>query len=135
MRIALDTNVLVSAFATRGLSSDVLALVLTSHQLVLGETVISELARILSTKLKVPDETVQETITFLRAQAAVVSHAPLLDVEIRDKDDAAVLAEAVQGLAEILVTGDHDLVSVARSSPIRILTPRGLWELLRSEPT
>jgi hypothetical protein len=32
------------------------------------------------------------------------------------------------------VTGDQDLLSVAKNAPIRVLTPRGLWELLRTEP-
>ena len=133
MRIALDTNVLISAFATRGLSSDVLNLVLADHQLVLGETVLAELDRVLQTKLKVPAETAQETQVFLRTQAVVVSSAPLLDLHIRDKDDLPVLSEAVHGLAEVLVTGDQDLLTVADAAPIQILTPRGLWELLRAE--
>ena len=133
MRIALDTNVLISAFATRGLSSDVLNLVLADHQLVLGETVLTELDRVLQTKLKVPAETAQETQAFLRTQAVVVSSAPLLDLPIRDKDDVPVLSEAVHGLAEVLVTGDQDLLTVADAAPIQILTPRGLWELLRAE--
>lgn len=134
MRIALDTNVLISAFATRGLSSDVLNLILSDHQLVLGETVLSELDRILRIKLKVPADTVQETTAFLRSQAVVVSSAPPLDVPLRDEDDVPVLSEAVHGLAEILVTGDQDLLSVADAAPIQILTPRGFWELLRTEP-
>ena len=133
MRIALDTNVLVSAFATRGLSSDVLNLILSDHQLVLGEMVLAELDRILRTKLKAPSDTVQETTTFLRTQAVVVSSAPPLDISIRDQDDLVVLSEAVLGLAEILVTGDQDLLSVADQAPIPILTPRGLWERLRAE--
>ena len=75
MRIALDTNVLISAFATRGLSSDVLNMVLSDHQLILGETVLRELERILETKFGVPRETVEETLAFLRTQAVVVSSA------------------------------------------------------------
>ena len=133
MRIALDTNVLISAFATRGLSSDVLNLILSDHQLVLGEAVLAEFDRVLQTKLKVPTETVQETTAFLRTQAVVVSSAPPLDLPIRDKDDVLVLSEAVHGLAEVLVTGDQDLLSVTDVAPIQILNPRGLWELLRAE--
>ena len=56
MRIALDTNVLVSAFATRGLSADVLNLTLVNHQLVLGEAVLGEFTRILRTKLRMGAE-------------------------------------------------------------------------------
>ncbi len=134
MRIALNTNVLISAFATRGLSSDVLNLILSDHQLVLGETVLVEFDRVLRAKLKVPQGIAQEATAFLRSQAVVVSSAPPLDLPIRGKDDLPVLSEAVHGLAEVLVTGDQDLLSVAKNAPIRVLTPRGLWELLRTEP-
>lgn len=131
MRIALDTNVLISAFATRGLSADVLNLVLSDHQLILGETVLAELQRILRKKLKLPTDTIQEATAFLRTQSVVVSSAPALELAIRDKDDLLVLSEAVHGLAEVLVTGDQDLLSIADQAPIPILTPRGLWNLLR----
>ena len=83
MRIALDTNVLVSAFATRGLSSDVLNLILADHQLVLGEAVLGELDRVLRTKLKVPADTAAETTTFLRTQAVIVSSAPSSSTQCR----------------------------------------------------
>ena len=134
MRIALDTNVLVSAFATRGLSADILRLVLSDHQLVIGETVLGELERILRDKFKAPSATVSDTISFLRSQAVVVGTAPDLDFRLRDRDDEPVLAEALHGLAEVLVSGDQDLTSAADRSPIPILTPRELWELLRAQP-
>ena len=38
MRILLDTNVLVAAFATRGFCFDILQLVLAEHRLLVGET-------------------------------------------------------------------------------------------------
>jgi uncharacterized protein len=135
VRIALDTNVLVSAFATRGLSSDVLNLVLADHQLVLGEAVLGELDRVLRAKLEAPNDTVEETVAFLRTQAVVVSPAPPLDLQIRDKDDLAVLSEAVHGAADVLVTGDQDLLSISNVAPIPIMTPRGFWEFLRSQAT
>jgi len=37
VRILLDTNVLVAAFATRGFCLDILQLVLAEHRLVVGE--------------------------------------------------------------------------------------------------
>lgn len=133
MRIALDTNVLVAAFATRGLSSDLVNLVLAEHQLILGETVVAELERILRTKIKVPADTVDETIRFLRGQSVVVSQGADIDLELRDPDDVPVVAEAVAGLAEILVSGDKDLLD-AVDPPLRIVNPRTLWEILRGGP-
>lgn len=42
MRVALDTNVLVSAIGTRGLCADLMRLVLRDHELVVGEQVLLE---------------------------------------------------------------------------------------------
>ena len=84
MRIFLDTNVLVSAVATRGMCTDILTLVLAEHQLVLGELVLSELNRILVKKFRVPTQVAQETDAFLRSQAAVVSQAASHEVVFGD---------------------------------------------------
>jgi predicted nucleic acid-binding protein len=50
MRVFLDTNVLVSAVATRGLCADVLKEVLVSHQLVISSPLLNELTNILHSK-------------------------------------------------------------------------------------
>lgn len=134
MRIALDSNVLVSAVATRGLCSDIFNLVLAEHELILGETVLAELKRILRTKIRVPARMVDEYEVLLRKEGAVARSVAVLSVKIRDRTDLAVLSEAVAGNAQVLVTGDRDLLEIAEELPLRILTPRGLWDLLRSQP-
>ena len=131
MRIALDTNVLVSAVATRGLCADLFNLVLAEHQLIIGVTVLGELKKVLRQKIRVPADIIDEFETLLRREATVVGKSQVLAIEIRDKSDAAVLAEAVAGGAKVLVTGDEDLIAVADRAPIEILSPRGLWEQLR----
>ena len=130
MRVFLDTNVLVSAVATRGICADILTLVLAEHQLVLGEQVLTELKRILVKKMKVSMEIAEEADIFLRGQAAVVSSAEPHDIMIRDEDDIIVLGEAIAALADVLVSGDKDLTAVAEEAPLQILTPRGFWESL-----
>ncbi|TAJ92221.1 MAG: putative toxin-antitoxin system toxin component, PIN family [Gammaproteobacteria bacterium] len=135
MKVALDTNVLVSAFATRGLCADLLHVILAEHQLIVGATVLTELRRVLRDKIKAPAEIIQETDAFLRSEALVIERAPVLAVKLRDKSDIPVLAEAVGGGANVLVTGDRDLLDIASNAPLRILTPRGFWEQLRIEPT
>ena len=133
MRVCLDTNVLVSAVATRGLCADVLQVVLVEHRLVVGETVLGELSRVLQRKMHVPRTTIVEMDLLLRRHAAVVADAPPIILAIRDATDLPVLAEAVAGGADVLVTGDRDLLSVAAKSPLPILAPRAFWELLRAE--
>ena len=132
MRIFLDTNVIVSAVATRGLCADVLHVVVAEHELLVGKTVLKELRRVLRQKLRLPTATVNELDTFLRRHSTIVSKQAPLAVSLRDANDEAVLAEAIAGGADILVSGDRDLLQIADAAPIPILAPRGLWELLRS---
>ena len=131
MRISLDSNVLVAAVATRGLSYDVVRIVLARHELVLGEVVLAEVERVLGEKLRVPADAARAYVALLRSEATVVGEARALGIEVRDPDDVAVLEQAVAGAAAVLVTGDHDLLAVAAEAPLRILTPRQFWELLR----
>jgi uncharacterized protein len=56
-------------------------------------------------------------------------------LEIRDPADRWVLATAEAAGADVLVTGDDDLLSVAAEPVIRIVSPRAFWELLRTGPT
>jgi putative PIN family toxin of toxin-antitoxin system len=133
VRVALDTNVLVSAVATRGLCADIFNLVLAQHELVVGATVLSELQRVLREKIRVPTKVVRELDRLLRREAIVATKAKSLSIVIRDETDVPVLEEAIAGGAEVLVTGDRDLLEIADALPIRILSPRGFWEQLRND--
>ena len=132
MKVFLDTNVLVSAVATRGLCAGVLHAVLAEHQLVVGDAVLSELRRVLRQKIRLSAETIAEMDTFVRRHALVVTDAPPVQIKVRDPADLLVLAEALAGGADVLVTGDQGLLRIAARAPLPIVTPRGLWELLRT---
>ena len=131
MRVFLDTNVLVSAFATRGLCADVLRHVLAEHVLLTGEVNLAEMRRVLRLRLRVPGETVDAIENFLRDQVIVPRPKETVDIAVRDPDDAWVLASAIAGKADVLVTGDRDLLELAGRAPVRILDARGFWEHLR----
>jgi putative PIN family toxin of toxin-antitoxin system len=131
VRIFLDTNVVVSAFATRGLCADLLQVALAEHQVMLGETVLSEVRRVLRQKLRVPRADVERTDAFLRGQAVIIAAEQPEPGTALDQADARVLAEAVAGEVDVLVTGDRDLLEL-REPPLKIVSPRGLWDLLRS---
>lgn len=132
MKVFLDTNVLVAAFATRGLCADVLRTVLAEHELILGEVVLTELRTVLSKKFKLPPERIQAAEAVFEGTPVVPKPAKPSQLEIGDRADRWVLANAEASGAEILVTGDADLLSVARAATIRIASPRAFWELLRS---
>lgn len=136
MRVCLDTNVLVAAFATRGLCSDVLRTVLTEHELVLGEVILQEFRRALVRKLRLREDRIAAAEAVFSAVVIIPRPPHASDVSIRDRDDRWILATAVAGQADVLVTGDDDLLAVAKDAPLPILAPRAFWELLRkSKPT
>ena len=130
MKVFLDTNVVVSALATRGLCADLFHVILAEHELVLGETVLGEVQSVLRRKLRVPAHTVEEVVAHLRGQATVVKAEEECRFKGLDKADSAVVAEAVAGEADLLVSGDQDLLKLT-DPPVRIVSPRGLWDDLR----
>lgn len=129
MRVFLDTNVLVSAFATRGLAADVLRLVISEHTLITGDVVLDELERALASRIKLPRSRIEDIVAFLRGYEVVPKPKAPSDVAIRDEDDRWVLASALLGEADVLVTGDQDLLDVATKAPLKIVDPRGFWKL------
>lgn len=131
MRVFLDTNVLVSAFASRGLCADVVRHILAEHELLTGEVNIVELRRVLRDRIKVPPPTITAIEQLLRDQVVVPKPAEPHPLPIRDADDKWVLASAVAGEADVLVTGDADLLGMASRSPLPIVNPRGFWNMVR----
>ncbi|MBI2834438.1 MAG: putative toxin-antitoxin system toxin component, PIN family [Acidobacteria bacterium] len=130
MRVFLDTNALVAAFATRGLCADVMRAVLAEHELITGDVVRAELRDALETHIKLPATTVADIVALLRAQEVVPKPGKPSEVPARDPDDRRILASAIAGRADVLVTGDRDLLAVAEAVPLPILDPRGFWTLL-----
>lgn len=133
MRVALDTNILVSALVTRGLSTDVIRLALAKHDLILTETILNELGQVLRKKFGVPDSRVEFVINkfqkYVQTQKSKFTGSLEL---IRDPDDRLVLASVIEARADILITGDKDFLDVRDRIPeILIKTPREFWELVR----
>lgn len=130
-RVCLDSNVLVAAFAARGLCSDLLAHVLSEQYLVVPDAVREETLRVLSEKFKLSSEALSSAAAVLdRCEAAPASGEPS-PVPVRDPDDERILADAVGTGVQIFVTGDKDLLDVAEQSPIPILSPRAFLMLTR----
>lgn len=132
MKIFADTNVLVSAFTARGLCADLLEVILADHQLMTGEIVLVELERVLVEKLNVPADKVSEVLQFLRKHHVEPKPNQPSKIKVRDEDDRWVLESAIRANADVLVTGDKDLLVISKKfSHLKIISPRGFWEVLK----
>ena len=135
MKVFLDTNVLVSGFATRGLCADVIRLILAEHELIVAQVVLDELKRVLKQKIELPAEQTQEILAFLENRTVQPKPKYLPSIPVRDEDDQRVLASALAAQADVLVTGDKDLLDIAEQvSELMNTDPRGFWNLAKKRP-
>jgi len=132
VRVFLDTNVLASAAATRGLCADVLREVLASHDLLISAQVLGELKRVLATKFYVVPELIDEFISLITQESVLAQPGQLPTVEIQDKDDLPILSAAVSASADVFVTGDKEILDVGKIEKMAILNPRQFWEKLKA---
>lgn len=80
---------------------------------------------------KAPAPTIVAIEQLLRDQVVVPKPPEPHPLPIRDADDRWVLASAVAGKDDVLVTGDSDLLEMASRSPLPIVDPRGFWDMAR----
>jgi putative PIN family toxin of toxin-antitoxin system len=134
MRVFLDTNVIVSAVATRGLCADVFREVLVRHRLVISELLIDEVKAVLRAKLGVPEKIVSDVIGMLREGSILSIPSRSADLPVRDPTDKALVSSALNGKADLFVTGDRELLDLAGVGHLDIVSPRIFWERLKAQP-
>jgi putative PIN family toxin of toxin-antitoxin system len=133
MRVLLDTNVLVSAVATRGLCADVFREVLTSHELIVSDSLLKEVKKVLHQKFKVPSSLISEFLNLLKQDTIFIKPSWLPEVTIKDKADLIIIASALSGSADLLVTGDKELLNLGSVENLEIVSPRVFWEKVKSQ--
>ena len=99
---------LAQRLCSPGIYADVLRVVLAEHSLVTSEVVLRELGRVLRKRIRLPSALPE-----------------------RDPGDQWILASTIESHTDVLVTGDRDLLDIAAAAPIKIIDPRGFWDLVR----
>ncbi len=107
-------------------------LVLAGHELIVGLIVLDELRRVRREKIGPPGRAVGEALTTVEEHRVVPTAESDPGVDVADPPDARVLATALAARAEVMVTGDRELIAVNdRVEEPRIVDPRGFEEELR----
>jgi putative PIN family toxin of toxin-antitoxin system len=133
MKVVLDTNVIVAAFATQGLCHALLELCVDQHEIVISQQILKEAEGALQKKLKVPLSVVKDTIDYLMNHASVQRPKRLAKQTSRDPSDDHILALAQLSQADYIITGDEDLLVLKTYENIPIVLPRQFWEILKSK--
>ncbi|MEW6558188.1 MAG: putative toxin-antitoxin system toxin component, PIN family [Elusimicrobiota bacterium] len=135
MKIVIDANVIIAAFATHGLCSDIFELCLVQHDIFLCDTLIQEVRNGLLKKIKVPRNIVENIVNFLESKIHRVKPSEVDKHICRDSKDIMVLGTAESINADIILTGDKDLLILKTYKNIKIVTPRQFLELLKQNHT
>ncbi len=137
MKVFLDTNVLISSVATRGLCADVFREVIANHQLIVSPSLLSEVEKVLENKIGAPQDLITSFIDLIRQDNIISDSGDLLDINIQDKTDIPILSSAFHGGAECFITGDKKILALVQIESMEILSLRMFWEKLvagRSNP-
>jgi putative PIN family toxin of toxin-antitoxin system len=133
-KIVLDTNVLISGVIASGHSAAILdavrkgqfELITSAHLLEEFSDVISR--RRIARKYPKAAQEADALLDFLRAFANMVPGIPGPEQVSADRDDDYVLACALDGSADCIVSGDPHLLDLKFHNNIPILTPREFVE-------
>ena len=131
MRIVFDTNVIISAFITHGVSAEVFEHCLVQHKIVISPFILNEVEEKLRDKFQFPKNKIDDLIRFLHSESEVVAPAQLPSPVCRDVDDDMVLATALAASADGILTGDSDLLDLKRYERIAILKAADFWKFER----
>jgi putative PIN family toxin of toxin-antitoxin system len=139
MRAVIDTNVLLSALLWGGTPHAIMEHARNGTvTLISSPALLTELARVIDRPkfdviLLRTHTSRAQTLAEVRLLAEVIDPPPLAKPVCRDKDDDAVLALAIAAQADIVISGDDDLLCLASFEGIPILTPaQGLQRVLES---
>jgi putative PIN family toxin of toxin-antitoxin system len=130
VRVVFDTNVLVAAFTSLGLCHQAYERALARMDIVTAHRLLDELHDTLIGKMKIDRSLADEIMAGLANELEIVEPMPLPKSVCRDEDDDWVLATALAGRSEMIVSGDKDLLVLKQFQGIRILSPRQFIELL-----
>ena len=134
LRVVLDTNVLLSGVAYPGSipGKIVAAWRHGSIDVLLSTYILDEMRRVLprlAHRHGLSAAEIDDLVDILSIQAEVIDPLPTDDPELRDANDLPVLgtllaAQKGEG-ADYLITGDKDLLALAKCFPI--VTPAEFW--------
>ncbi|MEI8122966.1 MAG: putative toxin-antitoxin system toxin component, PIN family [bacterium] len=128
MKIVLDTNVLIAAFIAHGSCNELIEHCAVHHDITLSKPMLDEFSDVLVRKFGYNVAEAKAAATLIQSRAFMVKPVRLPGAVCRDPDDDVVLATALAGCAQVIVTGDKDLTVLKSYEGIKIIRPADFWQ-------
>lgn len=130
MKVVLDTDVIIAAFAVRGLCKDLFEYCLKETDIYTSQVLLDEICKNLSKKIRLSQSSINQIRTFLQEQSHCLDPVKLKTSICRDSSDVHVLVTAKAAKVDFIITGDHDLLVIKEFEEIKILSPREFWQVI-----
>lgn len=136
MKLVVDTNILVSAFLWQGTPGRLVEMAGEKECfLFTSRVLLDELADVLQRKklakqVQATGLSAAQLLRHYQKLATTVTARRLAQQVSRDPDDDAVLACALAARAELIVSGDADLLVLKQFQGMRIVTPAQAVKLI-----
>lgn len=138
MRVILDSNVVLAGFLWPGVCTQFFELANTGHiQCFISRDLLTEISEVLQRDQHAQHVartgfTAAQLVANYRRFARLVPNHKFTRQICRDADDDAVLACALTARANLIVTGDKDLLVLHPWHDVQILNPSGALRLIVS---
>ena len=137
LRVVLDTNILISAVINKfGPSRQIYNLFRAGKLcLVTSPFQLRELARILryqriKKKYRLTETAIKKIERVIRKYSLVVFSETVSDVISQDQDDNRILAAAIEGKADTIVSGDEHLLGLRKYRSISVVSAKNFLQKL-----
>ena len=134
MNLILDSNVILAAFAARGLCEAVFEACILHHHVYTCEHILKEVEKNLEKKIKLPAKNVRQITKYLEEVLDVRIPAGIDPDDSPDPKDVEVLGLVRSTECDYLVTGDRKLLDLRTYATSKIVSPRSFWEVLQGRP-
>jgi len=129
-KVLIDTNVWISALLYGGEPERLIRLCKQHHKIVVSEYIVDELLDYLK-QIGAPYKW-RNSLEKMIKQICLLVEPEDLPVISRDIKDDPVIAAAIVGDCDYLITGDKDLLVLKHVQQIRVVTPNEFLEIFQS---
>jgi len=129
MRVVFDTNIFISALVIPGCQAEkaISRIIFGSDTLMISKAIIEEVLRVLHNKFSRDIEAISHTAVFLSELGELIHKTPMIRI-FKDEPDNRILECALGGRADVIVTGDKEILRLKEYEGIKIISLREFLE-------